>query len=250
MNKFELIRRKINNKRREMIFRKKSKTPNFKLLPGWLLKEIPRDPSFVSQAAQDWFVATYLYPNKTDGFFLDIGANHPLEINNSLYFEKIGWTGLAFEPQENLCSLWKNLRTTSCVPYLLGSEEKLVSFHVNKEHTLSSVVETGKGSDTKPNCISLQQRRLDLVLQKKSIHHVDYMSVDVEGYEKDVLDGIDFSKITIDCIVLENDEPRFGNEALREYMQTNGYRYIARLCGDDVFVRNGSSVESHYLNQT
>ncbi|KAB7887414.1 hypothetical protein [Poseidonibacter ostreae] len=48
-----------------------------------------------SQDNQDYIV---FFKNKKDGFFCDIGGNHPLKINNTLYFEELGWMGIAFEP--------------------------------------------------------------------------------------------------------------------------------------------------------
>lgn len=96
----------------EKAFRRESGTPNFELIPGWLFSKMKIDSGFFSQYGQDWFIATCVFPHKKDGFFVDVGANHPLEINNTLFFERQGWTGMAFEPQAELCDLWKSLRKT------------------------------------------------------------------------------------------------------------------------------------------
>ena len=248
MNTIERIRKGLHNKIREKKFARKSGTPNFRLIPGWILAKISRDDCFYSQCGQDWFLATYIFPGQTNGTFVDVGANHPTEINNTLYFEMLGWTGIAFEPQATLCELWKQQRKTTCFPYVLGAEKKKVSFHLDEVHTFSSVVDAEENSTTQKNCLILEQRRLDQVLLEHNYHHIDYLSIDVEGYEKDVLAGLDLSEFTINCVVIENNPTRFGDNSLRTHMQSNGYRYIARLCGDDVFVKTGSNAESNYLH--
>lgn len=86
----------------------------------------------------------------------------------------------------------------------------------------------------------LMQRRLDEVLIENQISQVDYLSIDVEGYEMNVLLGLDFSKIAIKCIDIENyiGMPYLGNSRLRRYILNSGYRQAARLMGDDIFLKN------------
>jgi hypothetical protein len=101
------------------------------------LRQATQNNDFSSQYAQDWFVATRVFPGKKSGIFVDVGANHPTHSNNTLYFEKIGWTGIAFEPQKHLVDLWKTARTTTCLPYVIGSERKTVTFNINASDALS-----------------------------------------------------------------------------------------------------------------
>jgi len=218
------------------------------LLPKDLPKSI-HDEQFFSQRGQDWFLSTYVFPGVHNGFFLDIGANHPFDLSNTCYFEKQGWTGMAFEPQPHVQSLWKDVRNTPCLQLALGETEGNILFNSiiadNWTHALayvSSVAEERQFllEDLKEphevQQIQVKQKRLESVLQEYGIGEIDFISMDVEGYEMNVLKGIDFSKVHIKCFVIENDATCIGDNTIREFLKEKGYTHIARLSGDDVFV--------------
>ena len=77
---------------------------------------------YYSQVGQDYFLDSIIFYRKQGGFFLDIGGNDPVSINNTYFFEKNrAWKGLAFEPLAEQREKWKDSRTTECLPFALGS---------------------------------------------------------------------------------------------------------------------------------
>ena len=158
-------------------------------------------------------------------------------MNNSYFFEKNGWKGLAFEPQKSLNRMWSD-RTTQCLEYALGDEEKEVEFSdVINDDTLSGIsteIDKKINSDIVQKYI-VKQRCLKNILSERDIQEIDFMSIDVEGYELSVLKGIDFDKVNIKCIVIENN--KHSKIKLRHYIAKRGYVLLVRLTTDDIFVK-------------
>ena len=62
------------------------------------------------------------------------------------------------------------------------------------------------------------------------------MSLDVEGFESDVLNGIDFSKVYIYCIVVENNKGQEKENEIRKFLFSHGYRMQAKLWFDEIWI--------------
>lgn len=196
-----------------------------------------------SQSAQDAFILNMIFGNKTDGFFLEIGANDPIAINNTYLFEKHGWSGMAFEPIASLAKKWEGVRTTKCYNVAVGDRKGKVQFTENKSNYLSHVGVAGDGAkgvkEDGSITYEVDQVRLTDFLNEKGIKKVDVAFIDVETYEINVLDGIDFEQTDITCICIESSEeivitPRMD---IREYIIGKGYRLVARLTYDDIFLK-------------
>ena len=206
---------------------------------------------YYGQRGQDWFLDQHVFKGKKDGVFLDVGANDPKELSNTLYFEQQGWTGLAFEPQERFRKRWEEERKTKCLPHLLGANEgeevTFIEYDTDDwQNALSGVqghvLESGANIDNlDKKYITLKKYRLDNILKEQNILHADFMSLDVEGFEMEVLQGIDFDKIKIDAIIVENDRSHLGDNGIRRFIKSKGYQHIARLSGDDIFQKTGSN---------
>jgi len=199
-----------------------------------------------SQDNQDFIVYENFFKDKKDGFFCDIGGNHPLTINNTRYFEELGWSGIAFEPLPHMTQLWEEHRKAKLFPFALSDIEGEVTFTIVKDTTgwedmLSFVKETrNMDYDYETEEIRVKTQVFKDVIAKENIVHIDYLSLDVEGHELNVLKGIDFSKVRINVLTIENNPPCciiYGDEDIRKLMFNNDYILWGRTIGlDDIYV--------------
>lgn len=193
-----------------------------------------------SQHGQDAFIYQMVFGGKTPqggGFFLDVGGNEPITINNTYLLEQKGWTGIAFEPVKSQADKWSDVRKTPCLNIAIGDKEDEVEFTETGAHQHSGI---GVAADaTGAVTYKVKQRRLSDILKEHKIQHVDVVSIDVEGYERNVLEGIDFGETDITCFCIENnrDGEILPDGGLRRFMLEKGYRLVARLTIDDIFVK-------------
>lgn len=185
---------------------------------------------YKSQFYQDYIVANFIFPGKKDGVFLDVGANHPIEINNTYYFEQMGWTGLAIEPQKHFLKLWEKYRSANFLPVAIGDCEKAIVFNELRSDVLSGINVDGQDIY---QTYEVQQRRLDNILRENNIHTIDYMSLDVEGFEIQVLNSIDWNTTTIKCMSVESNE---DNAELKTFLIERGYTLLFEIGVDGIWV--------------
>jgi FkbM family methyltransferase len=202
-----------------------------------------------SEYGQDAFVLRRIYKSKANGIFVDVGANHPTLNSNTYLLELNGWTGLAIEPQRWLNQLWPSLRKTPCLNCVAGSEHKDVAFiEATEQIGLSGVDGFNKvsGEYTRK---TVEQKALRDILRSHTIEEIDYLSIDVEGYEMNVLEGIDFERVKVRLIGIENDLGfrwlpllgkrlgfELGSNEIRRYLRKRGFKQVARIVCDDFFI--------------
>lgn len=102
----------------------------------------------------------------------------------------------------------------------------------------SKLVETVAIDEAKVvNQYDVQQRRLCDVLEEYDLHDIDYMSLDVEGMEYEILNGINWSRDKIKIISVENEDGFDSEMKIRNFLLGKGYIYLARISQDDFFIR-------------
>lgn len=133
---------------------------------------------FYSQAGQDKFVYSILYGllDKHDkGYYLEIGAGEPMQINNTYAFEKnLQWEGVSIDISENLAERWYDAREN-----LLLSEDATKSDY-------------------------------PVILQNFPLV-IDYLSLDVDGYYDVVLEKLSEANHIFKVITIEHDFYRYGD---------------------------------------
>jgi FkbM family methyltransferase len=171
--------------------------------------------------------------NGRKGIFIEAGANNGLRQSNTAYLEFWrGWTGLLVEPIPDLareCLVNRpNSRVEQCALVSRNSESSSVDMvYCN----LMSIVKGARGSDAadaehisagtehlakddKPRNYTVRTACLDDLIRKHGLSHVDLLSLDVEGYEPQVLAGLDFDRVAPRWILVEANDPEAVEQVL------------------------------------
>jgi FkbM family methyltransferase len=176
------------------------------------------------QGLEDMYLLR-IFGDKSKGFFVDVGANDGIFVSNTYALYKQGWQGICFEPNPDAFSrLKQNRPQDTCLQMAIGSEAGTCNITWNEGITEGSRIQAGKSL---PRSCEVEVKTLNIVFEEMSIPKTfELLSVDVEGFETDVLRGLDLSKYSPRIIIIEhNSEGVVSCEAF-DLLITAGYRPI------------------------
>lgn len=209
------------------------------ILAFWMGKK----PESYSQDEQDVIALRKFLPDHlTDGVFVEIGAHDGVSMSNTLLMEKKGWTGMLIEANyEVYQKLVINRPNTINIFGAAYKYDGNIQFRkiTGYSQMLSGIVETvetrhldrmeaemaafgGSAEIVTVPCFEIT----NLLLQHNLVH-INYMSIDIEGAEMELLKSIDFSKIAIDVIQIENNYLGIGG--FDDILLPLGYRKGATI---------------------
>jgi len=169
------------------------------------------------------------FGGKKDGFFVDVGAHRPRHNSLSWPLEQEGWRGILVEPQKDLCERLRSERPRSTVfQVAAGAPEQRGS--ADLELTTDKGHAGLRASSFNPTAVvigteSVDVRTLDELLAEAGAGSVDFVSIDVEGTELDVLKGFDLDRYRPTLVLLEDIVDSLDKHL---HMRSRGYRIIRR----------------------
>ena len=184
------------------------------------------------------------YLNYKNGFFIELGANDGLRESNTYYLEKnLNWKGILIEPVLNNYEKCKKNRSSenyffnaACVSFsypkkiveLIFSNLMTVPINLESDNDLDPQTHAELGKEyleknQKIKRFSVNARTLDeILINTNSPQKIDFLSLDVEGSEIEVLKGVNHNKYSFNYILVEC---RNLNK-MREYLKRFRYELI------------------------
>lgn len=206
-----------------------------------------------SQIGQDLEVLKF-YNNKKDGFFVEIGASDGINLSNTYLLEKnYNWKGICVEPiPKNFNLLCKNRPNSLCCDNAVYNESNMdVIFDIANNYDLLSGIANNidchkTAVDKNKTQITVKTITLNDLLEKYNAPLlIDYLSLDTEGSELEILKFFDFNKYIFGLIDIEHNfvEPR--RTQIRELLTSNGYDYIKENNFDDCYKHKSINSKFH-----
>ena len=200
-------------------------------------------PSF-SQCGEDMILDTIL--GKTKGFYVDIGANNPIVQSNTMYFYKKGWNGINLDATPGSMAAFNTIRNRDTnLEIAISSEEREMTFYFFKPSFYNSFDKraTEAHKDLLVGEKLIKTQTLSKILdQYLGNNEIDFMTVDTEGFDYDILQSNDWQKyrpkvIVVEYITYEKSEAE-NNEKVNTFLQSKGYTLFCNSPTNAFFLEN------------
>jgi FkbM family methyltransferase len=174
-----------------------------------------------------------------EGFFIDIGANDPKNLSQSWFLEKMGWRGILIEPLPEKNGALLRERPLSRVfqvavsaPDKIGEADFFVSDMKSSLNKNLIAADVDYQTTTRVKVVTL-----DSILEEIQPPRIDFVSIDTEGTELDVLRGFNLEKWKPSLILMED---VLLSLTKHRYLIANGYKIYRRTGFNSWYIRRGS----------
>lgn len=182
-----------------------------------------------------------LFEYAKSGFYVDVGAHHPFRFSNTYLFYKVGWRGLNIDAMPNSMKLFNRFRprdiNIECgVAFNGGGSMIYYSFNEPALNGFSPILKTKY--DNHPlyrliDEISVPVRSLESILDEylPQETHIDFLSVDVEGLDLEVLKSNNWDKYRPKVVVVEcwdSDLENIYHTETYSFLSSQNYKLFAK----------------------
>lgn len=201
-----------------------------------------------SQEGED-MVLRRLFEKQKTGFYVDVGAHHPKRFSNTFFFYKKGWSGINIDAMPNSMKLFDKIRPRDInleVP--ISDKKQKLKYYMFNEPALNGfskeLAEKRDGKDYK--IISekdMETSTLEEILEKHLPYgqEIDFLSVDVEGLDLQVLKSNNWKRFRPRIVLVEVLGSSIKEMAnLKEYKYLSGFEYeiFAKTVNTVIFQKN------------
>ena len=181
------------------------------------------------------------------GFYLDVGAYHPYRFSNTMYFYQNGWSGINIEPSPDAMKLFEQHRKRDInLNVGIADKESQMTYYCFDEPALNSFSKELSYERMKKNGyhitaeIPVNVFPLSKILSQHlpSNQKIDFMSVDCEGLDLQVLQSNDWNKYSPDYLLVESISEGIEetlNDPIYSFVKALGYKLTAKTLRTLIF---------------
>ena len=222
----------------------KIKSITYKLVPP------PYVPASYAQAGEDAVVWFLFHDRKEKQIqYLDLGTNKPDYCNNTYLFYKNGFSGVCVEADSSLITEIEKVRPLDKVIHagVSVSNDKEADFYIFDEPSINTFDKaeaenrSNSGTNKIIKIIKVKLIAINDLIRENFQSYPDYLSIDIEGLDLDVLKSLDYEKFPIPVICVETcgyseNYIRPKDHSINEYLSAKGYEVYADTYINTIFV--------------
>jgi len=201
--------------------------------------------TFYSQEGED-ILLSRIFGKQRDGFYVDVGAHHPRRFSNTYHFYKKGWRGINIDAMPGSMEVFQKLRPSDInLEMAVSEKEQILTYYMFNEPALngfSKAISTEHQTREYKIVDKIEVSSLPLyqILNKHLPldQKIDFLSVDVEGFDLKVLESNDWDKHRPSVILVEIINSSLNsliNESIYKFLVGIGYSLFAKLFHTCIF---------------
>ena len=210
--------------------------------------------SYSESFGEDLFV-DYFFQQKKKGLYVDIGCNLPKSRSLTYLLYKRGWIGVKVDISPRSIKLNNYIRSRDHnLNVSVGNTENITDAYIFYDNCSMNTVDkkfkeyTKKSVNKEPTTLRLEQLRLNTILQNHEINKIDYLNIDVEGNEENVLDGFAIKKYSPELVSIEIHSEKCPptNNKIYKFFISNGYKLSSIYGWTYFFPKNNKMIHFKY----
>ena len=200
-----------------------------------------------SQNGEDLILNRFLN-NKKEGFFVDVGAHHPIRFSNTFLFYKKGWSGINIDAMPGSMTKFNKIRPKDInIESGVGLKNDQLTFYQFNESALNTFSKKEALSKNKngyeiikSNLVQVEslENLLDKYLPKNT--KIDFLNIDVEGKDEEVLISNNWEKYNPSYILVEILRENYigdKNSSIKKFLKSRNYIPINKIFDTYIFKR-------------
>jgi FkbM family methyltransferase len=200
-----------------------------------------------SQEGED-LILMRIFAGRSKGFFVDVGAYHPFRFSNTFLFYNAGWRGINVDATPGSMQAFEKFRpedtNIECFVGNPGSEKLLTQYNEPALNTAAQAVLESRALPASRywavSTSAVHPRSLSSILDeyKPTDISIDFLNLDVEGSEQEVLESNDWSRYRPEVVVIEQlstDVSESMHHPTTAFLRERGYRLIAKAFNSTFF---------------
>ena len=208
----------------------------------YIQNKIYLNKEFYSQSKEDIFVLKY-FKNKKKGFYVDVGCHHPTRISNTFLLYKHGWRGVNIDMSKLSIELFNIMRKKDVnIHTAVSNKEGVINYYTNKNLFLSASIIQKKGSGKFKYKEQVESKSLTKILDSTiyKTKQIDFLSIDAEGADYEVLKSLNFKKYNPKLICIEiwrNQIKKFDikKHKIYKFLINRNYKLSTNLSDNFIF---------------
>ena len=173
-----------------------------------------------------------LTKNIKNGFYVDAGCYHPLHLNNTYLLYKRSWNGINIDISEFSIKLFNYLRPNDVnINSAVSNTEKEISFYYQKKLSQLSTIKKAISNERMQGNIKekkIKSLKLNSILNQSKFKNrqIDFLNIDVEGADFEVLKSLDFTIYEPKIICIEIMEKNIFESEIYNFLKDLNYKKI------------------------